>query len=179
MRKKVLTMKDFLTLASERYSVRKFKPDAIAPDVLVRILEAGRLAPTACNNQAVHIYVLESEEARASVASLTKYSFGAPAILLVCAERDRTWKNPLEDGVTSAEQDAAIVATHMMLEAWENGIGSCWVGYFPPSKLAAALALPEDHRPVLLMPIGVPADDAAPSPLHAQCKSLDELVTRR
>lgn len=132
MRKKVLTMKDFLTLASERYSVRKFKPDAIAP-----------------------------------------------AILLVCAERDRTWKNPLEDGVTSAEQDAAIVATHMMLEAWENGIGSCWVGYFPPSKLAAALALPEDHRPVLLMPIGVPADDAAPSPLHAQCKSLDELVTRR
>lgn len=172
-------MTDLLTLMSERCSVRKFKPDAIAPETLARILEAGRLAPTACNNQAVHIYVLESKDARAAVAGLTRYTFDAPAILLVCADTARTWKNPLENGVTSGEQDAAIVACHMMLEAWANGIGSCWVGYFPPGKLAAALALPEDHRPVLLMPIGVPADDAQPSALHSQRRALDDLVTRR
>ena len=127
--------------------------------------------------QAVHVYVLESADARAKVAGLTKYGFNAPVILCVCAETDRTWKNPLEDGITSAEQDAAIVATHMMLAAWEEGIGSCWVGYFPPSKLAEVLGLAQNHKPVLLMPMGYPAEDAAPSPLHEKTRSLDELVT--
>lgn len=142
------------------------------------ILAAGQIAPTACNSQAVHVYVLQSEEARAKVATLTKYTFAAPIILMVCYESDRTWKNPLEAGIISGEQDCAIVAMHMMLAAWEEGIGSCWVGYFPPEKLAEALALPENHCPVLLMPMGHPATDAAPSPLHEKTRSLDELVTR-
>lgn len=170
-------MNDFLSLAAARYSVRKFKPEAIAEDTMARILEAGRLAPTACNNQAVHIYVLKSDAVLAKVAALTKFTFGAPTVLLVCAEESRTWKNPLEQGITSAEQDAAIVATHMMLEAWEEGVGSCWVGYFPNSKVAEALALPADHKPVLLMPMGYPADDAAPTKMHTDSRSLDELVT--
>ena len=170
-------MNAFFSLARARYSVRKFKDAPISEESLHRILVAGQLAPTACNNQAVHVYVLKSADARAKVAGLTKYGFNAPVILCVCAETDRTWKNPLEDGITSAEQDAAIVATHMMLAAWEEGIGSCWVGYFPPSKLAEALGLAQNHKPVLLMPMGYPAEDAAPSPLHEKTRSLDELVT--
>ena len=146
-------MNAFISLARARYSVRKFKDAPISEESLHRILVAGQLAPTACNG------------------------FNAPVILCVCAETDRTWKNPLEDGITSAEQDAAIVATHMMLAAWEEGIGSCWVGYFPPSKLAEVLGLAQNHKPVLLMPMGYPAEDAAPSPLHEKTRSLDELVT--
>ena len=170
-------MNDFLTLAGARYSVRKFQPTAISRAHLARILEAGRLAPTACNNQAVHIYVLQSAEALAKVQAVTKYTFGAPVILLVCYDADRTWKNPLEAGITSGEVDASIVATHMMLEAWENGVGSCWVGYFPNSALAQSLDLPQNHKPVLLMPMGYPADDAVPAAMHTQRRSLDELVT--
>ena len=160
-------MNAFIFLARARYSVRKFKDAPISEESLHRILVAGQLAPTACNNQAVHVYVLESADARAKVAGLTKYGFNAPVILCVCAETDRT----------CAEQDAAIVATHMMLAAWEEGIGSCWVGYFPPSKLAEVLGLAQNHKPVLLMPMGYPAEDAAPSPLHEKTRSLDELVT--
>lgn len=170
-------MEDFMTLARTRYSVRKFEDKPVAADVLKKILTAGQIAPTARNGQAVHVYVLQSEEARAKAAALTKYSFGAPMILAVCYECDRTWKNPLVEGITSGEQDAAIVATHMMLAAWEQGVGSCWVGYFPPEKLAAALSLPENHVPVLLMPMGYPAADAAPSAMHEETRSLDELVT--
>lgn len=123
-------MNAFISLARARYSVRKFKDAPISEESLHRILVAGQLAPTACNNQAVHVYVLKSADARAKVAGLTKYGFNAPVILCVCAETDRTWKNPLEDGITSAEQDAAIVATHMMLAAWEEGIGSLLGGLF-------------------------------------------------
>lgn len=170
-------MEDFLTLARTRYSVRKFADQPVEAEVLQKILTAGQTAPTARNSQAVHVYVLQSEEARAKAAALTKYSFGAPMILVVCYESDRTWKNPLVDGIISGEQDAAIVASHMMLAAWEQGVGSCWVGYFPPAKLAEALALPENHVPVLMMPMGYPAADAAPSALHEKTRSLDELVT--
>lgn len=170
-------MEDFMTLARSRYSVRKFESKPLEEAVLQRILTAGQVAPTACNNQAVHVYVLQSAEVLEKTAELTKYTFGAPVVFLVCYESDRTWKNPLEEGIVSGEQDAAIVATHMMLAAWEQGVGSCWVGYFPPTKLVKALALPENHHPVLLMPMGYPAADAKPLPLHEKTRSLDELVT--
>lgn len=170
-------MEDFMTLARSRYSVRKFENKPLDEAVLQQILSAGQVAPTAVNNQAVHVYVLQSAEVLEKMTSLTKYTFGAPVILLVCYESDRTWKNPLEEGIVSGEQDAAIVAAHMMLAAWEQGVGSCWVGYFPPTKLAEELALPENHRPVLLMPMGYPAAEAAPSAMHEKMRSLDELVT--
>lgn len=87
-------MNAFISLARARYSVRKFKDAPISEESLHRILVAGQLAPTACNNQAVHVYVLKSADARAKVAGLTKYGFNAPVILCVCAETDRTWKKP-------------------------------------------------------------------------------------
>lgn len=170
-------MEDFMTLARTRYSVRNFEDKPVEAEVLQKILTAGQVAPTACNSQAVHVYVLKNADIRAKVATLTKCTFGAPMILLVCYETDRTWKNRLEEGVISGEQDAASVATHMMLAAWEQGVGSCWVGYFPPSRLAEELLLPKNHRPVLLMPMGYPSADAKPLALHEETRSLDELVT--
>ncbi len=65
----------------------------------------------------------------------------------------------------------------MMLEAWDQGLGTCWVNLFPNSRLAAELSLAENHKPVLLMPIGFPADNATPNPLHHQTRPLAELVT--
>ncbi len=111
-------MNDFLDFAKARYSVRAYKPTPIPEAALARVLEAGQVAPTACNAQAVHTYVLQSDTALATVRSMTKFTFDAPAVLLVCYDSARTWHNKLEDGITSGQQDAAIVATHMMLEAW-------------------------------------------------------------
>ncbi len=168
---------DFNQVLTERYSVRDYSPRAVEPDKLERILEAGRLAPTAKNNQPQHIYVLKSEEALGKIRAITRCAFNAPVVLLVAIDTDVQWKNPLEDGITSGQQDAAIVATQMMLAAWNEGIGSCWVGYMPNSAVHDAFDLPQNEQVVLLMPIGYPAQAAGTSPNHGKRKPLCETVT--
>jgi len=70
----------------------------------------------------------------------------------------------------------SIVADHMMLAAWDIGIGSCWVNYFKPSDVKAAFDLPDNETPVLLMPIGYPADDSKAAHLHNESKNMSEIV---
>ena len=166
----------FMELARARYSVRSFKDTPIEEEKLSLILEAGRIAPTACNNQPQKIYIAKSEESRKKLASVCRCTFGAPVILVVCYDRTRDWKNKLKPGVTSGETDAAIVCTHMMLQAADLGIGSCWVGYFNPDKVAEVLGLPENITVTALLPIGYPAEKAEPLPLHSQYRELADLV---
>ena len=159
-----------------RYSVRNYQDTPIPADILNAILEAGRRAPTAVNAQPQRIYVLQSPEALEKIRGLTRCAFNAPVVLLIAYDAEAQWHNPLEDGVTSGQQDAAIVATHMMLTAYENGVGSCWVCYFPNTAVKAAFALPENEIPALLLPLGYPAADAAPSERHAKRQPMDALV---
>lgn len=167
---------NFLELAADRYSVRKYSDRPIEEEKLAKILEAGHLAPTACNDQPQKIYVLKSKEALEKAKSVCKYTFGAPVILLVCYDEETVWKNPLQPGYNSGEVDSSIVATHMMMEAWELGIGSCWVGYFNAGQVAAAFDLPQNEKPVLFLPIGYAAEDAKCSPLHKKFRPMEETV---
>ena len=166
----------FQELAHARYSVRSFQDCPIAEEHLNLILEAGRVAPTACNFQPQKIYVAKSAEARAKLASVCRCTFGAPVILVVCYDRERDWKNKLLPGYESGETDAAIVCTHMMLQAFELGIGSCWVGYFNPKTVAETLGLPENVTVSALLPMGYPAVDAQHLPLHSQFRDLADTV---
>ena len=166
----------FLELAKARYSVRSFQDRPIEEEHLNLILEAGRVAPTACNFQPQRIYVARSAEAREKLASVCRCTFGAPVILLVCYDRERDWKNKLMPGYESGETDAAIVCTHMMLEAFDLGIGSCWVGYFNPQTVAETLGLPENITVSALLPMGYPAEDAQPLTLHSQFRDLADMV---
>ena len=166
----------FLELAKARYSVRSFQDRPIEEEHLNLILEAGRVAPTACNFQPQRIYVARSAEARAKLASVCRCTFGAPVILVVCYDRERDWKNKLLPSYESGETDAAIVCTHMMLEAFDLGIGSCWVGYFNPQVVAETLGLPENVTVSALLPMGYPAEDAKPLPLHSQFRDLADMV---
>ena len=168
---------NFLELAKARFSVRSFKKDAIETEKLNAILEAGRVAPSACNKQPQKIYVIQSEEARAKLATVCRFTFDAPVILAVCYDHDRTWKNDLMPGYQSGETDAAIVCTHMMLEAWELGIGSCWVGWFNADEIKSALGLPENVTLSALLPIGYPTDDAKPTKLHTKIRDIEDTVT--
>ena len=166
----------FQELAHARYSVRSFKDTPIRDDELNLILEAGRVAPTACNNQPQKIYVAKSEESRKKLASVCRCTFDAPVILVVCYDRNRDWKNKLQPGYESGETDAAIVCTHMMLQAFELGIGSCWVGYFNANDVANALGLPENLTVSALLPMGYPAENAAPLPLHTQYREAADTI---
>ena len=166
----------FQTLAQTRYSVRSFQNRPIEEEMLNLILEAGRVAPTACNFQPQKIYVAKSAESRQKLASVCRCTFDAPVILVVCYDRTRDWKNKLMPGYESGETDAAIVCTHMMLQAFELGIGSCWVGYFNAQAVADVLGLPEHITVSALLPMGYPAEDAKPLPLHSQIRDFGDTI---
>ena len=166
----------FQELARARYSVRSFRDTPIEEEKMSLILEAGRVAPTACNFQPQRIYVAKSAESREKLAGVCRCTFGAPVILVVCYDRERDWKNKLMPGYESGETDAAIVCTHMMLQAFELGIGSCWVGYFNAQTVKEALGLPENVTVSALLPMGYPAENAEPLPLHAEIREFGDTI---
>ena len=98
-------------------------------------------------------------------------------ILVIGYDRERDWKNRRMPGYGSGETDAAIVCTHMMFAAWEQGIGSCWVGAFAADAVEEALSLPENIRITAMLPIGYAADDAEPAALHCSYRALDDTIT--
>ena len=167
---------DFMTLAKERYSVRAFSDRPVEEDKLDRIIEAGMIAPTAKNLQPVRIYVMKSAGAMEKMNALTRCIYGAPAALLVCYNEEEAWHSPFNEGYDAGEMDATIVLTHMMLEAWELGIGSCWVGLFDHDEAAKAFGLPDEIKPVAIMPLGYAAEGSEPSPRHAASRDRAELV---
>lgn len=167
----------FLELAKARYSVRSFSDRPVEQEKLDRILEAALIAPTGKNSQPWRIRVLRSPEALAKINGLSRCIFGAPVVLLFSYDRDEEWNNPLEEGVHSGVEDVSIVATHAMLEAWELGVGSIWVNFFPNTEVERAFDLPESERSVLLMPMGYAAENAKPSAHHEASRPVDELVS--
>ena len=169
---------DFLELVSSRFSVREFADRPIAPEQLSLILEAGRRVPSACNRQPHHVYVIESEAMRERLASVCRFTFGAPVVLAVCYDTEREWKNKLMGGKGSGETDATIVTTQMMLAAHACGIGSCWVGYFSADAVKEALGLPDTEVVSALLPIGYPSDGVTPFHLHGDYRPYEETVTK-
>ncbi len=166
----------FFELAKARYSVRTFKPLPIEEEKLTKILEAGRIAPTACNYQPQKIYVAKSEDARKKLAQVCRCTFSAPVILVVCYDRDRNWKSNLMPGYESGQTDAAIVCTHMMLQAYELGIGSCWVGLFNAQEVSDILGLPQNITVSALLPMGYPGDHAKPAHLHDEIREFADTI---
>lgn len=169
-------MTDFLTLATERYSVRKFAEQAVEQETIRQIVRAGQLAPTACNNQPQKVFVLQTEEALNKMRKSTKCHFNAPLGMLICYDDTQSWKRKF-DGADSGWVDASIVTTHMMLAAQDLGVGSTWVMYFEPETVREEFELPDHLIPVALLAMGYPAADAEPNPLHYQTKTAEELVT--
>lgn len=166
---------NFYELARDRYSVRKYKSDPIPNEVLDRIIEAGMLAPTACNNQPQKIFIAKSKQALEKLKECTPYTFDAPVVMVIGYDKTRSWQNKRMPGYESGETDASIVTTHMMLSAWEEGIGSCWVGVFNADDVSKALGLPENVRVTALMPMGYADMEAGPR--HSQFREREDIVT--
>ncbi|MFA7636961.1 MAG: nitroreductase family protein [Monoglobales bacterium] len=167
---------DFIKLAEKRYSVRKFSDRKVEQDKLDLILRAGHVAPTACNIQPQRIYVIQSDKALEKLQKCKKSYFGETLAILICVDRNACWKREY-DGKSSGDVDAAIVTTHMMLEAYELGIGSTWVMHFDPEAVRAEFGIPGHEDPVSLLVMGYAAPDATPSVFHVQKKDLKEIVT--
>lgn len=165
----------FIELAKERYSLRSFDPRKIEKEKLDLILKAGQLAPTAVNYQPQRILVIESEEALTKLKACTVYHFNAPMALLICANKDETWKRTY-DGKVHTDIDGSIVATHMMLQATELGLGTTWVGHFDPAAIRNAFNIPSNLEPVCIFPIGYPSSYAKKHPNHEKRKDISQTV---
>lgn len=152
----------FLRFIRERYSVRSFSDKPVEDEKIDSILTAAQIAPTAVNYQPQKIFVLKSTEALAKITRLCRCIYGAPLVFLICSDERRTWKSQTEPGYSAGEMDCSIVCTHMMLEAWEQGLGSVWVRLFDVKETADAFHLPPYIKPICLLPVGYASEDSVP-----------------
>ncbi|MBQ3092271.1 MAG: nitroreductase family protein [Clostridia bacterium] len=166
---------DFLQLSHDRYSVRKFKDTPVEQEKIDKIIEAAMTAPTACNWQPFKVWVIQSPEAVAKVYETTPYTFGTKLFFVIGGDPKTAWTRKY-DQKGFADVDATIVATQMMLEIHDLGLGTTWVGSFDEPKLKAAFPEMEGYELIAMFPTGYPADDAEPSKLHAVSKAKEELV---
>lgn len=149
---------DFYDLVSNRESIRNYDPDRpVDEETLYRILEAGRMAPSAVNFQPWKFLVITSPEMLAKV----RPSYGrewfsdAPHILVVVGYRDQAWVRKY-DGYNSLETDLTIAMDHMILAAEYEGVGTCWVGAYDPALLRQALELKDNEIVYSITPLGYP-----------------------
>jgi len=166
---------EFLDLAAQRYSVRRFSGEKVSRETIDRILKAAHLAPTGCNYQPQKIYVMESQQSLEALKECTDCHFHAPLAFLICYDREKSWKRPF-DGADSGPVDASIVTTHMMLQGWTEGVGSTWVMLFDPEKIRRSFQIPENLEPVALLTMGYPAENSRPSRLHNQFVPIADMV---
>ena len=171
-------MENFLELAKARYSCRKFAPKMIEDDVLNRILEAGRVSPTAVNFQPQRVLVIRDEESIQKLKRSTNFTFNAPVILMVCYDISEAWKDPFEC-IDIGTVDATIVATQMMLEAADLGVGSTFVGHFRTKEMMEDFNIPAYLKPICLLPMGYPCAEhkaGQPSKMHETRKDPEETI---
>lgn len=159
---------DFLELAAKRQTCRSFADKPVEHEKLEKIVEAGRLAPSACNSQPWSFWVAENPEAVEAVAAAAQqlganaYVAGARAFVVV-AEEFALLKPVLRSIVQSqyfAQWDLGQATAYLCLEAETQGLGTCQISIFDREKIAAALGMPPEQQIASLIAVGYPADGA-------------------
>lgn len=165
---------DFEQLILARYSCRHYSDQAIEDHVLKKVLDAGRLAPTAANRQPFQIIVIKTSGKDDELLKIypKEWFIEPPLILCVCSQADLGWRRKKYDDQSYAVVDAAIVVDHLTLQAADLGIGTCWIGDFDPQAAREFLSLPDDIEPVAFTPLGYPLDKPRPK----KRKDLEDLV---
>lgn len=166
---------EFTELVTARYSCKKYDGRSITQEQLNAILEAGRQAPTAKNLQEQKIYVIQSPEGLAKVDKITPCRYNAGTVLVVAFDSQNVFTYP-GGKRNSGMEDAAIVATHMILAAANAGVDSCWLNFFDPEAAAKELGLPEGEEVLMLMDLGYAAEGGKPLANHFSRKPLSETV---
>ena len=165
---------NFYELAKERYSVRSFDGRPVEKEKLNAVLEAGRLAPTACNFQPQRILVIQGEDLP-KMEGCTRMQFGQSVMLLVCWDTTVSWKNRM--GRDIGIVDGSIVLTQMMYRAQELGLGSLIVGVYKEDLLRERFAIPAQYEIACMLMLGYPAQGCQPNQkLHFERKKLEETV---
>jgi len=168
---------EFYDLIRSRESVRNYDPDRpVSKEILERILDAGRLAPSACNIQPYKFLVISSSEKLKQVRACYNRDWfkEAPHILIVIGLQNQAW-NRNYDGYNSIESDVAIALTHIILAAENEGIGTCWIAAYNPVILKEALNINKTQLIFGITPLGYPKPGFIKT-LNKKRKSLEDIV---
>ena len=163
---------DVFTAIKQRSSVRSYKPDDVEEDKLKRVLEAARLSPSASNRQEWKFIVVKNKETKKKLAGA---AFGqsfigeAPVVIVACGTES---KSVMGCGQPTHTVDVSIACSFMILEAYELGLGTCWIGAFKEDETKRILNIPESVRVVAVTPLGYPDE----SPSKKSRKRLDQIV---
>ncbi|NOU37037.1 MAG: nitroreductase [Kiritimatiellaceae bacterium] len=154
----------FIELAKKRVSVRSYKPEPVSDELLNEVLEAGRLAPTACNLQPFQFIVVREKENLAALAAGYPGDWfkEAPVVIAICTQASKAWKRSRHDERCLIDVDGAIAADHMTLAAADIGLGTCWIGAFDPKIVRKVLGVPRTVEPLVLLTLGHPNEKGRP-----------------
>ncbi len=166
---------DFKQLAKDRYSCRQFSSKKVDDSLIEQIIATANSAPTAVNKQPVKIFWMKSEKAKKDISQATRFTFGADTFLVVGYKHSEGWIRSF-DNHAFAETDAAIVATHIMLQITDLGLATTWVGYFDAPLLQSIYPSMENYELTAIFPIGYPASNGGPSPRHFIRKACEEIL---
>ena len=173
-----------ITAITQRRSIRKYTDQDVEPEKLEAILNACRLAPSGNNKQPWRFIVVRDLQLRRSIVNVCNnqtWMLSAPLFIVAVAdpgERSTDMLNQAVDEESSfwevkrAMRDTAIAVENMLLEAVNQGLGTCWVGLFTQKEIRPILNVPEDKIVVAVIPLGYPAEE----PNARSRKALDEIV---
>jgi len=154
-----------------RRSIRKYEKKIVEKEKLMKVLEAGRLAPSAMNRQPYAFVVISDIETIEKVSSACNQKWDAPIIIVVCAFPEESWVR--EDGEEYWKADVAVAVNNMSLQAFAEGLGTCWIVAFKEERIKEILGIKPEARVVVMTPLGYPAEKKGPVKNR---KTIDELV---
>jgi len=156
-----------------RRSIRNYEDQPVENEKLLNVLEAVRLSPSATNAQPWKFIVVTDPEVKERLRSSYERDWfvSAPVIVVACALPDEAWVR--HDGEEYWKVDVTIAMQDLILAAWEEGLGTCWIGAFNEKEAKRALGIPEHVRVVAMTPLGSPAEEKEPV---SDRKPLEEIV---
>lgn len=164
-----------LKVIQQRRSVRKYKGNPVPEEVLQRVLEAARLAPSGKNYQPWKFIIVQDKELKEKLAQASAeqlFMVEAPIIIVGCGFPEESYSR-MGRYMKSWPVDVTIALEHLILQATEEGLGTCWIGSFEEEEVKSILNVPEDVRVLALTPLGYP-DETVP---YRGRKRLDEIVS--
>ncbi len=163
---------DVKTAIRTRRSIREYEPREVEEEKLMKVLESGRLSPSASNRQERRFIIIKDASTRKALSEAArnqKFLAQAPVVIAACSvQKDYV----MACGQLAYPIDTAIAVDHMTLTAVEEGLGTCWIGAFDEKKVKEILNVPDEIRVVTLLSLGYPADIPQPTPR----KGFDEIV---
>ncbi len=174
---------NFNDLVNKRESTRKFADKQVGLDLIKRCVESARLAPSACNSQPWRFHIISEHERKKKIAeatlqkgiALNRFALEAPVLIVISVTKGnmKTKVGQMINGLPYYLIDSGIAAEHFCLQATEEGLGTCMIGWFNESKIKEQISIKRDERIALIIAAGYASSNETRKKMR---KSLDDIT---